>query len=81
MPTTSMQSSAGPGGYCPSGYEDGSQLVADHLHGVMTLWVQSLEWPALLHGDARLPMEFRRQIELQRQAIQIAANLKFNTCL
>ena len=70
-----------------------AHIVADHLHGVMALWVESLEWsirvhlhihhlnPALLHCDVRLPIEFRRQIELQRQTIQIAANVKFNTCL
>ena len=42
--TTSMQSSAGPGGYCPSGYEDAS------------------------HSSRSF-------------AIQIAVNVKFNTCL
>ncbi|CAH3170148.1 unnamed protein product [Porites lobata] len=37
MPTTSMQSSAGPGGYCPSGYEDGSHSSRSFAwsHGIM----------------------------------------------
>lgn len=37
MPTTSTQSSAGPGGYCPSGYEDGSHSSRSFAwsHGIM----------------------------------------------
>ena len=37
MPTRSMQSSAGPGGYCPSGYEDGSHSSRSFAwsHGIM----------------------------------------------